>query len=542
MRRAPDPARVLLVLTAIVSVTLAAQARQGITQGDLLDGLSRTSRWVMYSGDYSGQRHSPLKQITPDNAPRLTAQWTFQTGVPGKFEASPIVIDGVLYVTGPRNHAWAIDGSTGRQIGRYQRALPEDLRLCCGPVNRGFAAQGELLFMATLDAHLIAIERRTAKIVWDIEMADYREGYSATGAPLVVNDLVIVGISGGEYAIRGFLDAYDANTGKREWRFYTVPAAGERASETWPADALQRGGAPTWVTGSYDPALETLYWTTGNPSPDYYGENRKGDNLYSNSLIALDVKTGTLKWHFQFTPHDVHDWDANHVPVLADLPIRGELRKLVMVANRNGFFYVLDRETGAFLQATPFAQQTWAKHIGVDGRPVELPDQRPTPRGTLSCPETHGATNFMSPSYDPLLKLFFVNARDACEVFYSQAPPASYRSGDRAMGGRSSPPPPPHERRGALRAIDPVSGERSWELAFQMPSWGGVLSTAGGVVFTGTEQGEIVAVESRSGRELWRYMLGAPVYAAPITYMIDGRQYLVLGAGATLTAFALPAS
>ena len=542
MRRAPNPARVLLVLTAIVAVTIAGQARQGAARGDLLDGLSHPSRWVMYSGDYSGQRHSPLTQITPDNAPRLAAQWTFQTGVPGKFEATPIVIDGILYVTGLRNHAWAIDGGTGRQIGHYQRVLPEDLRLCCGPVNRGFAAQGERLFMATLDAHLVAIDRRTATTLWDIEMADYRQGYSATGAPLVVDDLVIVGIAGGEYAIRGFLDAYDVKTGARVWRFYTVPAAGERGSETWPADALPRGGAPTWVTGSYDPALETLYWTTGNPSPDYFGDHRTGDNLYSNSLIALEVETGRLKWHFQFTPHDVHDWDANHVPVLADLPIRGELRKVVMVANRNGFFYVLDRTTGAFLQATPFAQQTWAKHIGADGRPVELPDQRPTPQGTLACPETHGATNFMSPAYDPSLRLFFVNARDACEVFYSQAPSMSYRPGDRAMGGRSGPPPPPYERRGALRAIDPVSGERSWELPFQTPSWAGVLSTAGGVVFSGTDQGEIVAVESRTGRELWRYMLGSPVYAAPITYMIGGRQYVVLAAGTTLTAFALPAS
>ena len=524
------------------AATTVAGGWQGISSEDLLAGLANPSRWLMYSGDYSGQRHSPLTQITPTNAARLTAQWTFQTGLPGKFEATPIVVDGVLYVTGLRNTAWAIDGRTGRQIGRYQRELPQDLRLCCGPVNRGFAIHGDRLFMATLDAHLVALDRNTAKVVWDVEMGDHTQGYSATVAPLVVKDKVIVGISGGEYAIRGFIDAYDVNSGARLWRFYTVPAPGEPGSETWPSDALERGGAPTWVTGSYDPQTNTIFWGTGNPSPDYFGEGRTGDNLYSNALIALDADTGQLKWHFQFTPHDTHDWDATHVPVLARLPVGGTERDVVMVANRNGFFYVLDRASGKFLHATPYVKQTWAKEIGPDGRPVEIPDQRPSRRGTLTCPETHGATNFMSPSYDPSLGLFFVNAREACEVYFSQAPSADYKPGDRAMGGYSGPAPPPHTRTGALRAIDATTGERKWELPFPSPSWAGVLSTAGGVVFSGTDEGDIVAAESRTGRELWRYSLGAPIYAAPITYMIDGRQYVALASGTTLTAFALPAN
>jgi alcohol dehydrogenase (cytochrome c) len=530
------------VLSAVVAASVSLQA-QGISHKDLLDGLGNPARWLTYSGDYSGRRHSPLTQITPANASQLAAQWTFQTGVPGKFEATPIVVDGVLYVGGPMNNAWAIDGRTGRQIWRYQRPVPDGVRACCGLVNRGLAITGDRVFMATLDAYLVALDSKTGKVVWETQMADYRDGYASTGAPLIVKDKIITGIAGGEFAIRGFLDAYDVTTGKRAWRFWTVPAPGEPGSETWPKDlsSWERGGAPTWLTGSYDPELNVVYWGTGNPNPDFYGDDRKGDNLYSGSLIALDADTGTLKWHFQFTPHDVHDWDANQIPVLTDLTFDGRPLKAVIVANRNGFLYVLDRISGRFVQAKPFVHQTWAKEIGPDGRPIEVPGQRPTATGTLTCPDLFGGTNFMSPSFDPSTGLLYVSARETCQVYFAEAPPPSYKAGDRTMGGRvaRAPDTTPY---GALRAIDPVTGERKWEIKHPTPSWAGVLTTAGGVVFSGDFEGYALAADSKTGKELWRYQTGAPIYAPPTTYMIDGRQYVVMPAGMTLTTFAVPSA
>jgi alcohol dehydrogenase (cytochrome c) len=533
----------LLGVIAFVTATTIVLDAQGITSKDLLDGLANPARWLTYSGDYSGRRHSPLKEITASNAGQLAAQWTFQTGVPGKFEATPLVVDGVLYVGGPMNHAWAIDGRTGRQIWRYQRPVPDGVRACCGMVNRGLAVHGDRVFMATLDSFLVALDMKTGKVVWESEIADYRQGYASTGAPIVVNDKIITGIAGGEFAIRGFLDAYDVNTGTRIWRFWTIPGPGEPGHETWPKEVntWERGGAPTWLSGTYDPELNTVYWGTGNPNPDFYGDDRKGDNLYSGSLVALDADTGKLKWHFQFTPHDVHDWDANQIPVLADLTIDGKPVKAVVVANRNGFLYVLDRASGKFLHARPFVHQTWAREIGADGRPIELPDQRPTPKGTMTCPDLFGGTNFMSPSFDPATGLLYVSARETCQIYFSEAPPAGYKAGDRTMGGRVTRAPDTTPS-GALRAIDPITGERKWEITHPTPSWAGVLTTAGGVVFSGDNEGYVIAADSRSGKELWRYQTGAPIYAPPTTYAIDGRQYVVMPAGMTLTAFALPAA
>ena len=531
-------------LIAQQSLPPAPRPDVSITTNDLMAGLSNPTRWLTYSGDYTGQRHSPLKQITPANVAQLSPQWIFQTAVTTgfrtQFEATPIVIDGVIYQTGPLNYAWAIDAKTGRQIWQYRKVLPppDTMKVCCGLVNRGFAVYGNRLFMTTLDAHVVALDLKTGKEVWDVTMADYKAGHAGTGAPLIVKDKVVVGIAGGEFAIRGFLDAYDAQTGQRAWRFFTIPAPGEPGNDTWAGNSWSLGGAPTWLTGSYDPELNLIYWGTGNPNPDLYGDDRKGDNLYSASVIAVDADTGQLKWHYQFTPHDVHDWDANQVPVLADLTVGGRQRKVLMAANRNGFFYVLDRTNGEFLFAKPYIKQTRAKEIGKDGRPVELPDQRPTPKGALTCPDLFGGTNFMSPSYDPAARLFFVSARETCMVYVSQAPTPGYKAGDRTMGGSFR---PGGERGyGALRAIDATTGDVKWELRNESPSWAGVLSTAGGVVFTGTNEGDIVAADSRTGKELWRYQLGHPFYGAPASYMLDNRQYLVAGAGTTLTAFALP--
>ena len=314
-------------------------------------------RWLHYSGDYSGQRHSPLTQIAPSNVGQLRTEWAFQTGVLGKFETTPLVIDGILYVTGPNNTAWALDARTGRQIWRYSRDLPEGLNVCCGRVNRGFAALGNRLYMTTLDAHLMAFDMKTGAIVWDVAIDDYKRGYTATAAPLIVKDKVVVGIAGAEYGIRGFIDAFDAATGKKVWRFWTVPAPGEKGSETWEGDSWKRGGGSTWVTGTYDPALNLIYWGTGNPGPDLYGDDRDGDNLYTDAVVALDPETGTLKWHYQFTPHDVHDWDSTHVPVLADMTINGVRKKTLLVANRNGFFYTLDRTAGELWCRAPSSRR-----------------------------------------------------------------------------------------------------------------------------------------------------------------------------------------
>jgi len=530
-----------LVATALgaIAAISTVSAQQDITKKELLDGLANPSRWLTHSGDYAGHRFSPLTQITPANASQLAAQWTFQTGVANKFEATPIVIDGTLYFTGALNHAWAIDGRTGKQLWHYQRTLPQGLKVCCGLVNRGFAVFGDRLFMVTLDAHFVALEMKTGKAIYDIEMATVKDGFAATGAPLVVNGKVIVGVAGGEFANRGFIDAYDPQTGQRLWRFYTIPAPGEPGSDTWQGDIWQRGGGPTWLTGTYDPALNLLYWGTGNPNPDWDGESRPGANLYTDSLVALDPDTGTLKWHFQYTPHDTHDWDANEVPVLADLTIGGRLRKVVMMANRNGFFYVNDRATGEFLLGKPFVNTTWAKEIAPDGKPRVLPNTDPSEAGTITCPDWFGGTNFMSPSYDAGRKLFFVTARETCARFTRRPPAPNAALGDLTMGGRVAIVPEP-KRYGALRALDPVTGDRKWEITYDDAGWAGVLATAGGVVFSGDHEGNFFAAESQTGRKLFQFQTGAALYAPPTSYAIDGRQYVVIPSGATLTSFALP--
>ena len=532
--------RALLLLTIVLcSVTLAAQNGPSVTADHLMAGLKDPTRWLTYSGDYNGHRHSPLTQITPANVHQLTAQWTFQSGALGSFQTTPLIIDGVLYVTGFNNSAWAIDARSGRAFWRYRRDVPEDLRTCCGAVNRGFGVLGDRLFMTTIDAHLLALDMKTGAVLWDNELEDYKLGYSATIAPLVVKDKVIIGIAGAEFGTRGWIDAYDPQTGKRVWRFYTIPGPGEPGGDTWPAgDAYLRGGGSVWVTGTYDPEQNLVFFGTGNPGPDYFSQHRKGDNLYTASVVALDADTGQLKWHYQFTPHDVHDWDATQVPVLAELPIDGKPRKVMLFANRNGFFYVLDRATGKVLLAKPFVETTWAKEIGKDGRPLLLPGNTPDEEGTRTCPDLGGGTNFMSPSYDPAARLFFVTARETCAVYFAWDQP--FKAGERWEAGGTQ-RPMGHKNFGALRAIDPLTGERKWEFRYPNTSAAGVLSTAAGLVFGGDGDGNIIALDSRSGKHLWHYQLGSDIRSTGgTTYMLDGRQYLLVPAGSTLTAFALP--
>ena len=509
-----------------------------VESGDLLKG-AMTSDWLMYSGDYTGRRHSPLTQITPQNVSRLTPQWAFQadTIATGRgFETTPLVIDGVIYLTGANGNAWAIDARTGRQFWRFRYPNAPDLTAgATYPVNRGFAALGNQLFMVTLDAHVLSLDMKTGAVVWNSVLEDYKNGYAATPAPLVVKDKVIVGSSGGENPTRGFIQAFDAKTGKKLWRFYTIPNPGEKGSETWPSpEAAIRGGAAAWVTGTYDPELNLIYYGTGNPNPDYYGQERKGDNLYTCSIVALDADTGQLKWYYQFTPHDTHDWDSDHVPVLADVRISGQTRKVVMVANRNGFFYALDRATGKLLVAKPFTDTKWAREIGPDGRPIVLNED-----GTKDClPDFWGGTNFMPPSYDPALNLFFVTARETCVTYFAVKP--EIKVGQTSVGGGVRRVADRLFDYGALRAIDPSTGERKWELRYATPSLAGVMSTASGLVFAGDNEGNFIAVDARTGKPLWHYPTGASIWgAAAITYMLDGRQYVLIPSGTTLVAFAL---
>jgi PQQ-dependent dehydrogenase (methanol/ethanol family) len=503
----------------------------------LLKAAEEPAQWLMYSGDYAGRRFSALNQIGAANVRQLGVQWTFQSGRPGMLETTPLVIDGVMYVTGANSEMWALDARSGRVIWRYRHRLPKRIPLCCGPENHGVAALGDKIYLATLDAHLVALDAKSGAVLWDVVADDYRKGYSFSVAPLAVKDKIIVGVAGGEYGMRGFIDAYEAETGKRAWRFYTIPAPGEPGNDTWSGDSWKRGGAPAWLTGTYDPALNLTYWGIGNPGPDLHGEDRKGDNLYSDSVVALDVDTGRLRWHFQFTPHDVHDWDATQIPMLIDAKVNGEQRKLMVMANRNGFFYALDRSNGKFLFAKTFAKVTWAKGVDANGRPIVLPGTDPTPDGNNVCPGVQGATNWMSPSHSPQTGLFYVTAREQCDTYYSA--PQMYREG-RLFFGSTNHAVPGQNAWGALRALDPTTGEMKWEFKMFRPSSAGTLATAGGVVFTGDRDGYIMAVDAASGKLLWKINVGGRVNATPITYSLDGRQYVAIAAGSAIFSFGLP--
>jgi alcohol dehydrogenase (cytochrome c) len=532
-----------LLMVFICSVTLAAQQASAplVTNQDLLAGLpSDGSKWLIYHGNYFGHRYSPLTQITPQNVNQLKAQWTFQTRISPNFQSTPIFVDNVLYVTGFGGYVWAIDARSGREIWQYRKQIPGDFRGCCGPNNRGAAIHGDRLFLGTGDAHLIALDIKTGTPVWDVELANYKHGYSVTVAPLVVKDKVIIGMAGAEFGIRGFIEAYDVNTGKKAWRFYTVAGPDEPGGHTWPkgTDAYLRGGGSIWVTGTYDPEQNLVFFGTGNPGPGYYSAVREGDNLYTASVVALNADTGKLAWHFQFTPHDVHDWDSTQVPVLADLTINNQPRKTLLFANRNGFFYVLDRTNGRMILAKPFITQTWAKEISPEGRPILLPGNIPNEEGTRTCPDYGGGTSFFSPSYDPTQRLFFVNARETCAIYYTFNEP--FRQGEQYQSGGTT-RPRDHMRYGALRAIDPLTGDRKWEFRYPTGSSSGVLTTASGLVFSGDGDGNVIALDSRSGKYLWHYQLGVGLRSTGgTTYMVDGRQYLLTPSGNALTAFALP--
>ena len=527
-----------LVILFLASLFLAASpcAQSQVSYERLLGAAQEPKNWLTYSGRYSGWRYSTLNQINTANASHLAMQWAFQVGDLGQFETTPLEVDGIIYGTGQNNRAFAIEARTGRAIWRYQRNLPEKLQPCCGAVNRGFAMLGERLFMATLDAHVIALDAKTGNLLWDVTAADYHKAYTFTVAPLAVKNEVIVGVSGGEYGVRGFVDAYDAATGRRLWRFDTVPGPGEPGHESWTGDAWKTGGAPAWITGTYDPELNLIYWPTGNPSPSNYGGERDGDNLYSNSMLALDADTGKLKWYYQFTPHDLYDYDATQVPVLIDAEWEGQPRNLLIQANRNGFFYVLDRTNGKFLLGKPFGPVTWANAIDKDGKPIINTSLKTSPEGTRVCPGALGMTNWYSPSYNPETGLLYVATSTECDIFTSA--PQKYRAGHDFLGSVYVPDPVARPT-GALKALDVLTGAERWSFPYFSNPNGGALSTSGGVVFGGDSDGNFIALDAKTGRDLWHIQLGAAVYSAAITFEVDGKQYIVIPCGSALFAFAL---
>jgi alcohol dehydrogenase (cytochrome c) len=497
----------------------------------ILDANKEPKNWLTYSGTVLSQRHSLLTQITPANAKNLELQWVWQARSLEKFEATPLVVDGVLYTVQAPNDVVAMDAVTGRVFWVYEYAPSPEARVCCGRVNRGLAILGDTLYMGTIDGHLLAIDAKNGRPIWNATVAKAEAGYSLMHAPLVVKDKIIVGTAGGEFGIRGFLAAYDAHTGKQVWKFYTIPGPGEPGHETWSGDSWMHGGASVWVTGSYDPQLNLTYWGVGNPGPDWNSDVREGANLYSDSVVALDADTGKLKWYFQFSPHDDFDYDSVQVPVLADMEWKGKMRRVMLWANRNGFYYVLDRTTGEFLQGKPFAKVTWTTGLDDSGKPVRIAAANPTREGTLVYPGVQGATNWFSPSWSPHTGLFYIATWENYSSVFNKLP-AEFVEGRRYTAGAPRSPIPSlrggqvlnrteEEGYGAIRAFDPK------------------LTTASDVLFAGGREGYFWALDARTGAELWKASVGGEVASGPMTYSVGGRQYVAVSAGNTLFTYAL---
>ena len=495
--------------------------------------------WPTYNGQIGGNRYSTIDQINRSSVARLAPAWVFTIPDSSRLEVTPVVVGGIMYVT-TANECYALDAGSGRRIWHFKRPRTKGLAGdAAAGINRGVAVAGDRVFMATDHAHLVALDRFSGKLLWDATMADWRQNYGATSAPLAVGDLVISGTSGGDEGIRGFVAAFDQATGREVWRFWTVPRPGEPGAETWRGKAIDHPCAATWLTGTYDPALDIVYWPTGNPCPDYDGRERLGDNLYSDAIVALDARSGRLKWYFQFTPHDVWDWDAQQPPVLIDATWRGQPRTLLLHANRNGFFYVLDRSSGALLMAEAFVKNlTWARAIGSDGRPVLNPGQEPTRTGTKVCPAVEGATNWFSTAFSPATGLYYVQTLESCSI-YTQAPD-TWRAGRSYYAGSTRQPAGERGQK-FLRAIQIESGAIAWELPQTGPanSWGGVLASAGGLVFFGEDSGALMAVDATTGEPLWQFQTNATWKASPMTYVFDGRQHIAVAAGPNILAFAL---
>src|SRR5271165_64859 len=538
----------LAVASALVGLSIAGERRQspvaGVTNVIAEDLLAQVGPdWTSYNGDYTGRRYSSLHEISAANVSQLRASWVFHPGNSERLEATPLVVRGIMYVTSA-NDAFALDARTVRVLWHHQRALSAGLLDdAAAHKNRGVAAWENFVYMETDDAHLLCLDARSGGLRWDVAYADKVKHYGATSAPLVVKDEVIVGTSGGDSGVRGFLAAFDALTGKLKWRLWTIPAPAEFGSCSWPGYSYLHGGGTTWIPGTYDPVLDTLYWTTSNPAPDFVGDSRPGDDLYTACVLAIDPGTGKLKWHFQFTPHDVFDYDANEAPVLVDIPdmgdAKGETRRLLVQADRNGFLYVLDRINGKFLNAAPFVQKlNWAKGVDAFGRPV-VSGRIPTAEGTYICPGIDGATNWFSPSYNPDIGLFYVMALESCNLFF--ADPKPFVQGETYYDTGTKLPPDEHAQK-VLLALSIPDGKTVWRYpqVGQGESWGGTLTTAGELVFFGDDAGSLEAVEARTGRALWHFNTGQTIYASPMSYAVDGVQYVAVSAGSNLFTFSLP--
>lgn len=500
-----------------------------VTNANLRAGLKDPSQWLLYGGNYSNYRHSPVTDLTPTSLDHLQVAWSFPTGTTGQFEASPVIYDGIMYVTSSYNRLFALNPATGELYWRYDVKLPSDLRLCCGPANRGVGISGDLVIMATLDAKLIAFNRLSGEKVWETTIANYKDGYSATSAPMIVKNMAIIGVAGGEYGVSGFFDAYDVKTGKRLWRHYTLPQKkSDPGADTWAGDSFKTGGSPAWTSGAYDPETDTLYWTTGNPSPDWNGDSRKGDNLYADSLLAIDPNTGDQKWYFQFTPHDVWDYDGNTQIFLTDVTQDGKSVKAIVQANRNGYFYMLNRETGKFISASPYLEKiTWAT-INDKGRPVVNPGAIPNADPNfLVCPGNLGGMNgSYTGSLDPKLGLAFIPTLNSCQKY--QKGLAIYIKGNAFMGGMPAIVGKPH---GELVGLDYKTGQVKWRYRDEYPMMAGAVSTAGGVVFTGDQEGFALGLNSKTGKLLWKFRMGGGVRSQPVVYQVDGKSYVAIGSG-----------
>ena len=544
--------RAFAALALVLAASYGLHAQQ-VTYDRILRAAEEPQNWLTYSGGYFSQRYSSLKQIDTSNVKNLEIKWILPNQVFGAWQASPLVVDGIMYLTMRPNDIVAVDAKSGRVFWQYRYTNSPDQRVCCGSNNRGVAILGDTLYMATLDAHLVAVDAKTGRLLWNVEAGDPKLGYSMTLSPLIVKDKVIVGVGGGEYGIRGFLAAHDAHTGKELWRTYTIPGPGEKGHDSWRGEDWLHGGGSIWVTGSYDPALNLTYWGVGNPGPDWTPAQRPGDNLYTDSVIALDPETGAIKWHYQFTPNDGYDYDSVQVPVLADIDFRGTPTKAMMWANRNGFFYVLDRATGKFLSGTPFVKVNWASGHDANGRPIPTPQ----PAGMPTFPGNQGGTNWFSPSYSPRTGLFYVSAwLDYASIYRRQE--VQYSAGRTFAGAfpitltpvPGAPAPGIGRARpinnwtdavahGAVLAIDPKTGQQKWRFDQFDVTESGNLTTGGDLLFTGGREGYFYALDARTGAMLYRSTVGGQIANGPMTYSVDGKQYVAVISGNSLIVYGL---
>jgi alcohol dehydrogenase (cytochrome c) len=542
----------LVALAASVVLTSPSLVAQ-LTSARIERAASEPQNWLTYNGTYDSQRYSRLNQITPGNVNNLELKWILQNQVFGAWQSNPLVVDGIMYVTQRPNDVMAVDPKTGRVFWLYRYTPSASARVCCGSNNRGVAMLGDTLFLGTLDAHLIAIDAKTGRALWNVAVADVNLAYSITLAPLVIKDKVIVGVGGGEFGIRGWVAAFDPKTGKELWRFKAIPEPGEPGHETWKNDAWKSGGGSVWVTGSYDPALNLTYWGIGNPGPDWNPDQRPGDNLYTDSVVAIDADTGALKWHFQFTPNDAYDYDAVQVPILADMEWQGQQRKLMLWANRNGYFYVLDRTNGTFLAGTPFVKVNWASGLDANGRPI----QTPQPEGAPTWPGNQGGTNWYPPSFSPRTGLFYFSVWENYATIYRKEESVYQPGRNFSGGGFTVLAPVPGAptvgigRRGPINnwtsevgsgvtmAFDPKTMKIAWRFPQFDVTDAGILTTASDLLFTGGREGYFYALDAKSGKLLWKSALGGQIVMAPITYQVDGKQYLSVISGNSLVTFGL---